>query len=181
MATARDTGDGGIPHIEPIACLPDAALAALRDAVARSGYTFDTLAATERIAPLQLDAVRLPLVHWWLERRPGPEAVLARLFTYEGRVPVGAVAAALGDSLLDVLRRAGVVSAADGLVEARLRLTPFEGLLLLSDPPDAGPDAVMGPGPTTLALGRFVPRSAGAVLDVGCGAGTLALLAASRG
>jgi SAM-dependent methyltransferase len=181
LETGRDSGDTGLPPIEPIACLSDAALDSLRSAVARSGYTFDTLAATERIAPLQIDAVRLPLVHWWLRRRPEPEAILARLFTYEDSVPAGAVAAALGESLLEVLRGAGILAAAGGAVEARLRLTPFEGLLLLSDPPDAGSEAVMGPGPTTVTLGRFVPKPAGAVLDVGCGAGTLALLAASRG
>jgi SAM-dependent methyltransferase len=167
--------------VEPIAALPDDVLRDLRGAVLRSGYTLDTIAAAERVAPNQLDAVRLPLVHWWLERQPGADAILARLFSYEARVPAGAVSAALGGPLLQLLCSAGVLAARDGVVEARLRLTPFEGLLLLSDPPDAGPDAVMGPGPTTLALARLVPASAGAVLDVGCGAGTLALLAASRG
>lgn len=170
-----------LPPVDPITRLTDAALQALRGAVLRSGYTFDTLAAAERVAPMQLDAVRSPLVSWWLERRPGPDAVLARLLNYDARVPIGAVAGALGEAVLDLLCGAGILWAADGLVEARLRLTPFEGLLLLSDPPDAGADAVMGPGPTTVMLARSVPRSPGAVLDVGCGAGTLALLAASRG
>jgi len=179
VETAREPG--GLPPIEPITRLPDAALEALRGAVRCSGYTFGTLAAAERVAPLQLDAVRLPLVHWWLERRPGPDAILARLFTYQARVPIGAAAAALGGSLVDVLVGVGALVPSDGHVEARLRLTPFEDLLLLSDPPEAGADAVMGPGPTTLMLSRSVPRSPGTVLDVGCGAGTLALLSASRG
>ncbi|HEY6099835.1 MAG TPA: PqqD family peptide modification chaperone [Anaeromyxobacter sp.] len=181
MGTARDVDGGGLPPVEPIARLPDTALEDLRRAVARSGYAFETLAAAERVAPQQLDAVRLPVVHWWLERRPGPDAVLARLFAYEARVPIGAVRGALGEALVDALARAGILAAADGRVEARLRLTPFEGLLLLSDPPEAGEDAVMGPGPTTVMLARSVPPSPGAVLDVGCGAGTLALLAAGRG
>ena len=181
MGTARERSGGGLPPIEPIGRLADAELDALRLAVARSGYTFETLAAAERVAPMQLDAVRLPLVHWWLERRPEPAAVLARLFAYQARVPIGAVAGLLGGSLTEILVGAGVLSARDGGVEGRLRLIPFEGLLVLSDPPEAGPEAVMGPGPTTVTLARLVPRSAGAVLDVGCGAGTLALLAAARG
>ncbi len=39
----------------------------------------------------------------------------------------------------------------------------------------------MGPGITTLDLIHLMPRHPGAVLDLGCGAGTLALLAAVRG
>ena len=147
----------------------------------RSGYTYDTIAAAERVAPMQLDAVRLPLVAWWLERRPGPDAVLARLFAYDGRVPIGAAAGALGDGVLEALLGAGIVAARDGAVTAHLRLTPFEGLLLLSDPLEAGGEAVMGPGPTTAMLARAMPAAPGSVLDLGCGAGTLALLAAARG
>jgi SAM-dependent methyltransferase len=181
VPTVRDTGPGGLPPLEPIAGLADDTLAALRRAAAAAGYGFDTLAAAERIAPMQLDAVRLPLVHWWLGRRGGRDALLARLFAYEDRVPRGAAAETLSAPLLEALVGAGILVSADGLVEARLRLTPFEGLYLLSDPPDSGADAVMGPGPTTVMLARLVAPSAGAVLDVGCGAGTLALLAAARG
>lgn len=175
------TDGAALPPVEPIARLSDAALDGLRDAVTRSGYSIETLGAAERVAPNQLDAVRLPLVHWWLARQPGPDAILARLFTYEDRVPCGAVEGSLGRPVLDDLVAAGALSVVDGLVRARLRLTPFEGLWLLSDPPDAGGDAVMGPGPTTQVLARAIPRTAGAVLDVGCGAGTLALVAAARG
>lgn len=181
VETGREADAGALPPIEPIARLPGDILDALGAAVARSGYSYDTIAAAERIAPMQLDAVRLPLVAWWLERRPGPDAVLARLFTYQARVPIGAAAEALGQQVLDALAGAGIVEAAGGAVEARLRLTPFESLVLLSDPPEAGADAVMGPGPTTVMLARAIPPSPGSVLDVGCGAGSLALLAAARG
>jgi SAM-dependent methyltransferase len=176
-----DSGGRALAPVEAIERLPDADLASVRGAVVASGYAFDTLAEAERVAPHQLDAVRLPLVRWWLARRPDRAALLARLFAYDDRVPAGAAAAALGDAALRTLCDAGIASLADGHVESRLRLTPLEGLLLLSDPPDAGADAVMGPGPTTVALARCVPRAPGAVLDLGCGAGTLALVAAARG
>lgn len=181
MTDHAEAGAGPLPPLEPIEALSDAALAALRRAAAEAGYGFETLAAAERIAPAQLDAIRLPLVLWALARQPGPDALLARLFAYDDRVPLDGAARALGPGLLDALVAAGVVALRDGLVAARLRLTPFEGLLLLSDPPEAGPDAVMGPGPTTVMLARLVPPTPGAVLDVGCGAGTLALVAAARG
>jgi SAM-dependent methyltransferase len=59
---------------------------------------------------------------------------------------------------------------------------PFMGLWILSDPLSHDGDAVMGPGPTTDEIARLLPRTPPAsVLDVGCGAGTLALVAADRG
>src|SRR5262249_9187666 len=57
-----------------------------------------------------------------------------------------------------------------------------EGLYLVGDEPSAGGDAVMGPGPTTLELLDQLPlRCDAPALDVGTGAGTLALVLASRG
>ncbi len=76
-----------------------------------------------------------------------------------------------------------------GGVRSTFRLMPLEGLWILSDVLSGEPECVMGPGPTTLPLVRALdsardPAPAGAgcsVLDVGCGAGTLALIAAARG
>ncbi len=179
--TPREPGRDALPPTGPIAALDGPPLAALRDALVRAGYSAEFLFEAERVAPAQFDAVRLPLVRWWLGRRGGPSALLALVFQYGGRAPARDVARALGQEVLEALLSAGVLSETGGEVSARLRLTPFDGLFFLSDPPDAGPDAVMGPGPTTVALARLVPQAAGSVLDLGCGAGTLALLAAARG
>src|SRR5581483_923772 len=55
-------------------------------------------------------------------------------------------------------------------------------LWLLSDALAAGRDAVMGPGGGTEHLARLIPqRFGGAALDLGCGAGSLALVAARAG
>ena len=153
----------------------------LRSRLAAVGYDARFIAEAERVAPRQLDAVRLPLVHAWLERRGGASSALAALFSYEAAVARPAVREALGEALTEALLEAGLLTESrDGIV-ARARLTPLEGLFLLSDGPCAGPEAVMGPGPTTVVLLNLIPRAPGDTLDVGCGAGTLALVAAQRG
>jgi SAM-dependent methyltransferase len=156
------------------------ACAALRARLDASGYA-SVLEEAEGVAPRQLDAVRLPLVHAALERRGGAGAVLARVFSYADRVRRDELESALGPSLPALLAGAGVVRTADGAAEAAYRLTALEGLYVLSDAPDAGTDAAMGPGVTTAELARLLPARPGAVLDLGCGAGSLALVGAARG
>ena len=161
--------------------LSDEVCAAVRARLASSGYTPDLLAEVEAVAPAQLDAVRLPLVHWWLERKDGTGAVLARLFAYLSTLTRAEAERALTAPVLGALEAVGVLRERGGEIESTFRLMPLEGLFVLSDPPDAIEDTVMGPGITTLDLVRLVPRAPGTLLDVGCGAGTLALLAAARG
>jgi len=170
-----------LPPADPIERLDGAAAGALRERLATSGFGPLLVAEAEAIAPAQLDAVRLPLVHWWLERRSGPGAALARLFIYQAALARAEAEDALGKALVETLAGAGVLRAQGQTIASAFRITPLDGLYVLSDPPDGGSAAAMGPGMTTLDLVRLVPAKAGAVLDLGCGAGTLALLAAARG
>jgi SAM-dependent methyltransferase len=168
--------------LEPLAALGDQVLPALRARLTASGYTQEIVFQAEAVAPAQLDSVRLPLVQWWLARRPGPEWMLARLFAYADAVPAREVRAALGEPLAAELQVAGALTPTDGdALRTPFRLTPLEGLFILSDPPEGGGDAVMGPGITTLGLVRLLPARPGTSLDLGCGAGTVALVAAARG
>ncbi len=173
-------GEAGLPAVEPVVALGEL-LPDLRERLSRSGFGPDLLGRAERVAPAQLDAVRLPVVLWSLERQGGPGAVLARLFCYGGRARRVELEDALGARLTDALLATGVVAEADGGLAARLRITPLEGVYVVSDPFDGGAATAMGPGATTMALVRLVPRGAPSVLDLGCGAGTLALVAAARG
>ncbi|MFO0630651.1 MAG: methyltransferase [Polyangiales bacterium] len=166
---------------ESLCALDDPTLRALSAALRGAGYSPNTVADVERLAPGMLDALRLPLVHAALREAPSPARDLARLFLYDDAVPADRVRALLGDDVTAALQRADALRAdADGL-RASVLITPFYELLLVSDPLHAHADAVMGPGPTTLFVAEGIPHDAGDVLDVGCGAGTFALLAAARG
>jgi SAM-dependent methyltransferase len=157
-----------------------ALLAELRAALRQAGLDDALLGACEAIAPRMLDAVRLPAVQWWLRTQPGPAAVLARLWAYGDAVDEAAVARVLDAGLVGALVGAGALRRAAGALRGGMRLVPFEGLWVASDDMH-GRDPVMGPGATTQALARVVGPRAGRVLDVGCGAGSLALVAAARG
>lgn len=172
-----------LPAIDRLDSLPDALLTELRARFAERGFTEQIMAAAEGIAPGMFDAARLPLLHWWLARRGDDGARLALLFAYAGTVPESEARAALSEHLYEALLQAGVVIlAGEGQVRCPFRLLPADDLWILSDEPGAGKSAVMGPGPTTMELVRLLPREIhGAVLDLGCGAGTLALAAARRG
>jgi len=167
--------------LEDLDRLDDALLAELCVALREASFDDAFLGACEAIAPRMLDAVRLPAVHWWLRRQTRPAAVLARLLAYGDAVDGDALARVLDAGLQSALLRAGALRRAeDGSVRGELRLVPFAGLWIASDEMH-GRDPVMGPGATTQMLAQVIGEGEGRVLDVGCGAGSLALVAAARG
>src|SRR5262249_21372515 len=171
-----------LPPTDGLEALDDATLAQVRGRFRELGFGPEVLAAAESVAPGQLDAVSLPLVRWSLRQRGDAGAWLARLFSYGEVVSPGAAREQLGSMLLTALCRAGLLAEAPDGVRCPFRLVPLEGLYLVGDEPSAGGDAVMGPGPTTLELLDQLPlRCDAPALDVGTGAGTLALVLASRG
>jgi methylase of polypeptide subunit release factors len=83
---------------------------------------------------------------------------------------------------VDALQDAGLLAEeGDGRLRAVVRMTPFDGLLLMHDPSDARgrTDQVIAVGPASRTLARLtVRRPAGRALDLGTGCGIQALLAA---
>jgi SAM-dependent methyltransferase len=157
-------------------------IAALGEALRRCGLHERFLARCEAVAPQMLDPVRLPVVHAWLREESGPAPIVARVFAYGDVVADEPLRPVLGGEVLDALAHADlVVREADGW-RAAIRIVPFGGALLASDPMEAEGDPVMGPGATTqeLLAAMAVPTG-GRVLDVGTGAGSLAVCAAKAG
>jgi methylase of polypeptide subunit release factors len=138
--------------------------AGLEDAVLEAGRV--TLAEGIAALPLRPDADE-------------PLPMLARLFlggeAVDSRQALAVLAPLSPDDLADVL----IVS--DGAMRARVKLEPFDGLLVASDPTYDGPDTVLGVGGVTRMLAALtVRRRCEAALDLCTGSGALALLAAAH-
>jgi SAM-dependent methyltransferase len=163
--------------------LDAAACTRLRERLAAAGYDSAFVGAAEDVAPQMVDRLRMPLIRWWLSSRPGAAADLASIFCYGLDVARERVVAALGADLVARLGEAGVLVPAEAAtVRSPYLLLPLEGQWFLSDRLDAGGEAVMGPGMTTLLLHRLLAELPGErVLDLGCGAASLAIAAAKRG
>jgi len=169
--------------IDRLSLLSSAQADALRARLVEVAYDERAIARGESIAPGLFDALRLPLVHDALALDDAPASDLALLFAYMGRVSFERFERALTPALSALALKLGLVTRGDdGSVASPFLLMPFMGLWIISDPLSQDGDAVMGPGPTTHELARLLPaRTPRSVLDVGCGAGTFALLAADRG
>jgi len=168
--------------LQGLESLDDEVLVGLRLALEKHGFDSSFIGRTEQIAPNQLDQIRVPAVRCRLRGQDGGAAVLARLFAYSDRVTAGEAADLFRAEILEALFGAGLLVLEGEEVFSAARLMPFERIWVLSDEMHAPGDPVMGASATTLFLARaarIVPGSA--VLDVGCGAGTLALHAASQG
>lgn len=135
------------------------------------------------MTPRKVEPIELPLFKDEVARRDDPSAWLSLVLAYNGSAPRGAIEAAVGGVSLDVLLRAGIIRASGETVRSPFRTTLFGTVLVVGDKPLEERDAVMGAGPSTEELARVIPEDTFGlrVLDVGAGAGTLALLAAARG
>lgn len=107
-----------------------------------------------------------------------PLAGLSRLFIGGEKLPAAVAADALAP--LSPAELPELVQARNGTVLPRVRIEPFEGLLVASDPPrPLSRDHVLGVGTATRILAALtMRRRVEAALDLCTGSGALALLAA---
>jgi len=132
-----------------------------------------------------VDAVRLPLVHDALLDRTDEEdeagRLLLALLSYAAPVEAARLRR-LVPGVVDALLAVGLVSQRGEELRSPYRTLPLAGLVVVADDPSAGPEAVAAPSGVTERLVEQLPASFnGVVADIGCGPGTLAMVAAERG
>jgi len=109
-----------------------------------------------------------------------PLAALLKLFCGGRRLAIGTLDASLGRSGVAALEAAGLLARRGEEVQATVQLTPHGKNLYAHDLPARhharAADFVVGPSPVARLLGALtVPHAVERALDLGCGAGVLAL------
>lgn len=110
--------------------------------------------------------------------RDDAAAVLLRLFFCAIPTPAWEAEAAMGAELLGAVRECGLLLSDGDRLTAPFHLRLIRGLYLFSDYLNGHSEAVMGAGETTAILYQAgcPTHAVQRALDLGCGAGTLALL-----
>src|SRR5439155_2579431 len=89
---------------------------------------------------------------------------------------------ALGEREVRWLAEAGILDLEGSQVRTRFTLQALDRVFIWCDEPNAGPEAAMPPGATTVDLIELLPPAVeGSFLDVGGGPGSMALVPARRG
>ncbi|MBN2130869.1 MAG: methyltransferase [Sedimentisphaerales bacterium] len=155
---------------------------ALKKTLEDAGYSQTALAETLGISsPSERQD---PEVVYRRVRAESPYHVLVRLFWLGRTVSESTVRKTLPGLDVPGLEAAGLLERRDGLLRSHVILAPYYELLLASDfgPEIKGPlaaDHVLGVGAASVTLANLtVRREVGSALDLGCGAGIQAFLAA---
>jgi SAM-dependent methyltransferase len=154
----------------------------LKKVVADAGYTQTALAKTLGISsPHERQDVE---VVYRRVKTDSPYTILVRLFWLGRTVGESGLRRMVPDIDIEQLQDVGLLQRQDGTVRSNAKLVPYHDFLLASD---FGPqirrelsaDHVLGVGAASVTLaGLTVRRKIKAALDLGCGAGIQAFLAA---
>lgn len=103
------------------------------------------------------------------------EAIISRLFNLRDSIARKDVVSVFGNVLTESLIISGLLQEDNDGISSSFMLTPFDDLIILCDDVLHGGDAVFGRGPGTAALTALSPKKGDKCLDLGCGAGLVAL------
>lgn len=169
------------PPIDALLRLEDKVLGSLAARLTQVGFSGGNIDPIVQRARGVHALLRKPVLRTELAKVTEPFAVVARALMFSDPVPREDLTKVLGELVAPLVESALLVERDGGLVSP-FSLTVVDGLFVLTDLLEHGGDAVMGLGPLTIPLcAACKPKGAlGKALDLGCGAGTLALLLSRR-
>jgi SAM-dependent methyltransferase len=174
-----------LPDVGRLLSLPREEWAALGRRLAAIGFTAEAFAPYAKLSSLARDAQRAWIAKWRLRRAPGPGAHALRMLAFSDPVSPAEAREVLGaEQPLERWIDVGLLSDTERGVVSPFVTHPHGSQIILGDDLAAGGEAVMGAAPSSRSLAVMArPRPgarAGRALDLGCGAGTLALSLAQR-
>ena len=167
-----------LPDVDRLLTLPQAVLRGLGLRLRAIGLAPPFLAQLARVGDRLDDALRAPMRIWNTRRMREPAAAAARLFMLHDAVTAEEARTALGE--FAPLRDGGLVEETAAGVVSRFHLALAADVYCFGDPPGSRGDGVPPVCGATLDLVRAAMpgRRVDSALDVGCGAGAVALLLA---
>jgi SAM-dependent methyltransferase len=163
--------------------VPDDVWRRFRARLQEIGLTEEYVGEITKIGDSRSGMFGAPLRLWHARRVREPAACAARMLMLDDPVSIDEARLALGMDLTNALTESGlIVAVEDGALVSPFSLAVANRLYLISDHLTRGEDAVMGASSTTGTLcqasqpGQSVRR----MLDLGCGAGSCALLLAGQ-
>lgn len=168
---------GGTPDLSRLASWSQSRWRAFGDRLHAIGLNDDNLEPLDTVLPNALPRLSVPLKRWLLRQRDCDFNFAARLLMLGDAITRDQAESAFGAELLQALIDAGMFDERPNrTLLSRFRLHIGKGFYILCDDLRVGAGAVMGLGGTTLGLLDAVHgENLGRVLDLGCGAGAIAL------
>jgi SAM-dependent methyltransferase len=171
-----------LPETRPLGTLSPVEWRTLGRRLDAIGYAADASDPIREAVSLATNPARAPMAKWHARRVTEPWGLALRMLLLSDPVTEAEAIAVLGDTLpLKTLLAAGLlVRTAEGAFVSPYVMSIAGTNVILCDHLSSGDEAVMGPGGSTLQLVRASqpPRRVKNALDVGCGAGTAAILLA---
>jgi methylase of polypeptide subunit release factors len=170
-----------LPSLDRLEALDASTLARLRDRLKQIGLGPAELEPIVRAAGTVHPLVRRPVLHYHARRVKGALGLAARALMFGDPIDGSELEVAFGDLALP-LRESGLLAPrAQGFVSP-FCFTLVDDFFVVSDDLSQGGQAVMGLAPTTVALtaAAFPRKQVGRSLDLGCGAGAVALVLSKR-